>query len=271
MRANPMRYLVLAALVFPSCKEKGQPPPPAEAQLSTDLPEGMIETVLKLIERNGGPRAERIPGMQAGVSALLGAYGGMPAEPAPLGDVRWDSEPYGAIATAAYGKLMPGPISGKDVPPLWRDPGGTWVAVGGRALLLLVGIDDLGDHGAPVRFTALTEPWLKGAHNKEVAARVLRASFQGWVFCRDHPADCVDIVLKQDATGVMTKKHQSTMMAEVNKLIWGPPAPAHGIGYMEPAAFGRTAEIALRFGVIKKPASDAAFTHAIWETAQKIK
>ena len=116
-----------------------------------------------------------------------------------------------------------------------------------------------------------TEPWLKEAHNKEIAARVLRASFQGWIFCRDHPADCVEIVLKQDATGVMTKQHQSTMMAEVNKLIWGPPAPAHSIGYMEPAAFKRTAEIALRFGVIKKPASESASTHAIWEMAQKLK
>jgi NitT/TauT family transport system substrate-binding protein len=116
-----------------------------------------------------------------------------------------------------------------------------------------------------------TESWLKDARNKEIAARVLRASFQGWVFCRDHPADCVDIVLKQDATGVMTKEHQSTMMAEVNKLIWGPPAPAHRIGYMEPAAFRRTAEIALRFGVIKKPSSDSAYTHAIWEMAQKVK
>jgi NitT/TauT family transport system substrate-binding protein len=116
-----------------------------------------------------------------------------------------------------------------------------------------------------------TEPWLKDAHNKEIAARVLRAGFQGWAFCRDHPADCVDMVLKQDTTGVMSKQHQSTMMAEVNKLIWGPPAPAHGTGYMEPAAFKRTAEIALRFGVIKKPASDNAYTHAIWEMAQQIK
>ena len=163
MRANPMRCLMLAALVLPSCKEKAQqPPPPPEVQLSTDLPEGFIETALKLIERNGGPHAERIPGMQAGVSALLGSYGGMGTEPAPLGDVRWDSEPYGAIAAATNGKLMPGPVTGQDVPPLWRDPGGTWVAVGGRALLLLVGVDELGDHGAPVRFTALTEPWLKG-------------------------------------------------------------------------------------------------------------
>jgi NitT/TauT family transport system substrate-binding protein len=116
-----------------------------------------------------------------------------------------------------------------------------------------------------------TEPWLSDPQHKQVAARMLHASFQGWIYCRDHPADCVDIVLKQDTTGVMTKQHQTTMMAEINKLIWGPPAPAHGIGYMDPAAFKRTAEIALRFGVIKKPASDAAYTHAIWEMAQKLK
>ncbi len=117
----------------------------------------------------------------------------------------------------------------------------------------------------------MTETWLKDARNNEIAARMLRASFQGWTFCRDHPSDCVEIVLKQDATGVMSKQHQTTMMAEINKLIWGPPAPAHSIGYMEPAAFKRTAEIAHRFGVIKKPASDTAYTHAIWERAQKTK
>ena len=116
-----------------------------------------------------------------------------------------------------------------------------------------------------------TEPWLRDAGHKGIAARMLRASFQGWIYCRDHPADCVEFVLKQDATGVMTKQHQTTMMAEINKLIWGPPAPAHSIGYMEPASFGRTAEIALRFGVIEKPAGAGVYTHAIWEMAQKIK
>ncbi len=114
-----------------------------------------------------------------------------------------------------------------------------------------------------------TESWLADAHHKEVAARFLRAAFQGWIYCRDHAADCVGFVLKQDTTGVMSKEHQTTMMEEINKLIWGPPLPAHSIGYMEPAAFTRTARIALQFGVIKKPASDSAYTHAIWEMAQK--
>ena len=116
-----------------------------------------------------------------------------------------------------------------------------------------------------------TESWIADAHNKDIAARFLRASFQGWIYCRDHPSDCVDIVLKQDTTGVMTKVHQTSMMAEINKLIWGPPLPGHSIGYMDPAAFKRTAAIALEFGVIKKPASDSAYTHVIWEMTQKLK
>src|SRR5207248_2527735 len=108
-----------------------------------------------------------IAGMHAGVSALPGPAGAplAGAAPEPLvarGDVRWDDEPYGAIASASKGELLPIPATGRDVPPLWKDPAGTWVAVGGRAEVLLIGVDELGDHGAPVRFTALTEPWLKG-------------------------------------------------------------------------------------------------------------
>jgi ABC-type Fe3+ transport system substrate-binding protein len=163
-----VRSLLPLLLLFAGCKESSAPSGPPEVQLSTDLNPGMVDTALLLIARSGGPRAERIKGMQAGVSALPGAAGapldGGTAQPQPeaLGDVRWDNEPYGAIAAAARGELMPAPPTGADVPPLWKDPGGTWVAVGGRAEVLLVALDELGDHGAPVRFTSLTEPWLKG-------------------------------------------------------------------------------------------------------------
>jgi hypothetical protein len=37
---------------------------------------------------------------------------------------------------------------------------------------------------------------------------------------------------------------------------------------MDPEAFRRTAEIALRFGVIARPAEAAAYTHAVWEQAR---
>ena len=168
---TPTRIVVMLAALA-ACRSSA-PTGPAEVQLSTDLSPGMVDTALGLVVRNGGPRGERIAGMHAGASVLPGVAGSARA-PQGEGDVRWDDEPYGAIAAAAAGELLPAPETGKDVPPLWRDPGGAWVAVGGRAEVLLVAVDDLGDHGAPVRFTALTEPWLKG----KVA--LFAALYQAW-------------------------------------------------------------------------------------------
>ena len=57
--------------------------------------------------------------------------------------------------------------------------------------------------------------------------------------------------------------------SEINKLVWGPPAPKAPLGKMDPASFKQTADIALKFGVIKKPADAGAYTHEVWELAQK--
>ncbi len=109
------------------------------------------------------------------------------------------------------------------------------------------------------------EDWLR--QNKAVAARFLRASLRGWELCRDKPDECVDIVLKEMKGG--KKDRQAWMMAEVNKLIWGPPTPATPMGRMDPEAFRRTAEVALKFGVIKKPPDPDTFTVEIWDMARK--
>jgi len=109
--------------------------------------------------------------------------------------------------------------------------------------------------------------WLADEKNQDIAARFLRASLRGWEYCRDNAAECVDIVLKQSPT--LGKEHQTWMMAEINKLIWGPPAPTVGLGYMDPTAFQRTADIAFKFGVIKNAADAGAYTHAVWEKATK--
>ncbi|MGQ0571190.1 MAG: ABC transporter substrate-binding protein [Armatimonadota bacterium] len=111
------------------------------------------------------------------------------------------------------------------------------------------------------------EDWLKDAKNKEIAARFLRATIKGWEFCRDNPGECVDIVLKQSPT--LGKDHQTWMMAEINKLIWGPPAPTTAVGKMDAEAFKRTADIALKFGVIKKAADAGAYTTEIFDMATK--
>jgi len=94
--------------------------------------------------------------------------------------------------------------------------------------------------------------WIKAAAHQDIAKRFLKASFQGWIYCRDHLADCVNIVLKNGPT--LGKGHQTWQMNEINKLIW--PAPK-GIGVMDPAAYGRTAKIAQQFKVIKKAPTGA--------------
>jgi iron(III) transport system substrate-binding protein len=169
--------LVLAA---GACSKQPSPPPPPEVQLATDLPAALIDTALRLIAQTAGPRAERIPGASLGASAL-----GDQRVPAEGGDVRWDSEPYGAIAAAERGELLPMPFTGNDVPALWRDPGGTWVAVGGRAVVLLIATDLLGDRPAPAHYAALTQAWLKGkvaiaAPTGGASLAHFAALFQAW-------------------------------------------------------------------------------------------
>jgi hypothetical protein len=58
------------------------------------------------------------------------------------------------------------------------------------------------------------------------------------------------------------------MLAKVTELNWGPPARRTPVGKMDPEAFKRTADIALRFGLITKPVDSGAFIDEIWELAQ---
>ena len=57
----------------------------------------------------------------------------------------------------------------------------------------------------PYLFTALMledgifvkADWNSDPKNKQLAARFLRASLKGWELCKDTPAECVEIVLKE--------------------------------------------------------------------------
>jgi NitT/TauT family transport system substrate-binding protein len=109
--------------------------------------------------------------------------------------------------------------------------------------------------------------WLAQPANGDIAARFVRASLKGWEICRDRPAECVEVIIAENPGA--GREHQTWMMTEVNKLIWGPPAPKARLGRMDPAAFARTAKIALAFGVIRKPADPAAYTHKVWARATR--
>jgi NitT/TauT family transport system substrate-binding protein len=106
-----------------------------------------------------------------------------------------------------------------------------------------------------------TQDWLNG--HRDIATRVVAASERGWIYCRDHVQDCTNIVLKNGPT--LGKGHQLWQMNEINKLIW---PNRLGIGVMSAPAFKQTAAIALKYKVIKHPASSKAYDLQIQKAAR---
>ena len=104
------------------------------------------------------------------------------------------------------------------------------------------------------------EDWVKS--NRDVAMRFIAASDRGWIYCRDHVQECTDIVVKNGTA--LPAGHQLWQMNEINKLIW---PNAKGIGIMDPAAFARTAAIALKYKVIKKAQNASAYDATIAKDA----
>src|SRR6266508_446874 len=98
------------------------------------------------------------------------------------------------------------------------------------------------------------EDWIKDEANQDVTKRFLRASFKGWVYCRDHADECVQHVL--DAGPTLGEGHQRGMMNEINALIWPNDL---GVGVMSSDDFDNTAKIALDYKVIKNAASHDAY------------
>jgi NitT/TauT family transport system substrate-binding protein len=107
-----------------------------------------------------------------------------------------------------------------------------------------------------------SEAWLGQEGNEATAVSFLKASFRGWIYCRDNPEPCVDIVLKSDAA--LPKGHQTWQLNEVNGIIW--PAP-NGIGITDEAAFDRTVEVATAGKILTKPVEGQAWRNDLAEQA----
>lgn len=77
------------------------------------------------------------------------------------------------------------------------------------------------------------------ADNGDTIEAFLKATFQGWIFCRDNPDDCVQHVLAAGPT--LGLSHQTWQMNEINALIW---PSAGGVGVMDKALWDQTIEVA---------------------------
>jgi NitT/TauT family transport system substrate-binding protein len=96
--------------------------------------------------------------------------------------------------------------------------------------------------------------WIADEANQDISKRFLKASFRGWIFCRDNQEECLQIVLDNGPT--LGEGHQRWQLNEINALIWPNET---GIGVMDETAFQRTADISEQFKVISKPATNDAY------------
>jgi NitT/TauT family transport system substrate-binding protein len=78
----------------------------------------------------------------------------------------------------------------------------------------------------------------------DITTRFVAGSLEGWMYCRDNSAKCVDMVL--DNGSALGASHQAWQMNEINGLIW--PSPG-GAGVVDAGSWSQTIDVATRTGV----------------------
>jgi len=89
----------------------------------------------------------------------------------------------------------------------------------------------------------------------DITTRFVAASLEGWMYCRDNSAKCVDIVL--DNGSALGASHQAWQMNEINGLIW--PSPG-GAGVMDADSWSQTIDVATSEAILASAPDSGAYT-----------
>jgi NitT/TauT family transport system substrate-binding protein len=108
------------------------------------------------------------------------------------------------------------------------------------------------------------DAWLKQPGNEDVTTRFLRASFQGWMYCRDNAASCVQYTT--DAGSTLGAGHQAWMMNEINPLVW---PSAGGIGAMPLDTWNQTVQISIDAKIIPGQPDAGAYRTDLADAARQ--
>ena len=108
---------------------------------------------------------------------------------------------------------------------------------------------------------------------QDTAIKFLKGSIKGWVFCRDNPQGCADIVVAKGSQ--LGASHQLWQMNEINKLVW--PSPG-GIGVIDQKLWDQTVQVALtaknaegKTVITKTPDGDAFNNNYVNTALQELK
>ena len=103
---------------------------------------------------------------------------------------------------------------------------------------------------------------LGNAAYADITTRFVAASLEGWMYCRDNSAECVEIVLDNGST--LGASHQAWQMNEINGLIW--PSPG-GAGVMDAGLWAQTVDVATSQGILASAPDSGAYTTEYAEAA----
>ena len=110
----------------------------------------------------------------------------------------------------------------------------------------------------------VTGKWAKANGDKLV--KFLRATIKGWADAVKDPEGAGKIVF--DADKSVSLPHQVYMAKEIARLVVPAGFDATKIGFIDPKAFQQTADFALKYGLLTKPAAvAAAYDDSYWKKA----
>ena len=99
----------------------------------------------------------------------------------------------------------------------------------------------------------------------DITERFVAGSLEGWMFCRDNSADCVEIVLNNGSA--LGASHQAWQMNEINGLIW--PSP-DGVGVMDSDLWAQTIGVSTSESILASPPDSGAHSTVYAEAAVEL-
>ncbi len=97
---------------------------------------------------------------------------------------------------------------------------------------------------------------------RETAVKFVEASLKGWIWCRDNPDECVQVVLSN--APILGQSHQTWQLNEISALIW--PSPL-GVGVMDQTLWDQTIEIATSEQILQAAPEGTAYVTDIAQEA----
>lgn len=97
---------------------------------------------------------------------------------------------------------------------------------------------------------------------RDAAVKFVQGSLQGWIWCRDNPDECVQVVLEN--APILGESHQTWQLNEINALIW---PSSGGVGVMDPALWDQTIEVATSLGILAAAPEGTPYVTDIAEEA----